>query len=273
MEQNIGLYWEKISSMTLEYLPRLGLALVVLWLGLRVIRQLERWMLAAFERNRINKDISPFLTSIITISLKVLLIFSVAGIVGIETTSFVAVLAAAGFAIGIALQGSLGNFAAGIIILVFRPFKVGDLVEVESQTGHVNEVQIFNTIITRLDNRMVIIPNAMAVNGIITNLSARKHLRLDLKVFIPYSEDFSRIESLLQEALRAVPKVLQDPAPFIGIENFDSHFITLTVRPYALTEDYWDVYFESYRQIKHTLGVNGIQMAYSEGVELGPIGG
>jgi len=272
MEAQLSFYWQKISTMTLEYLPKLALAAVVLWIGLRVIRQFSAWTNAVLERHHVNPDIRPFFGSIIGVSLKILLFFSVAGIVGIETTSFVAVLAAAGFAVGIALQGSLGNFAAGIIILVFRPYKVGDLIEVQENLGYVVEIQIFNTVISTLDNRTIIIPNTTTANGVVTNLSTRKYLRLDLKVNIPYQEDFNRIETILLEALQQTPKVLDQPAPFVGIEKFDSHYLVVTARPHAKTEDYWDVYFAAYRNIKRALHDHDVQVAYPEEVTLGVIG-
>ncbi|MCB0641723.1 MAG: mechanosensitive ion channel family protein, partial [Phaeodactylibacter sp.] len=214
----------------------------------------------------------PFVRSLVNVSLKVLLVFSIAGQVGVDVTSFVAVLAAAGFAIGMALQGSLSNFAAGVMILIFKPYKTGDLIDVEGQMGHVEQIQIFNTIITTLDNRTVIIPNSTAIGGIITNLSAKGSLRVDLTITMPYQEDFPRIRQILLDAVHNTPKVLPAPAPFVGIETFDSHNIILAVRPYANTEDYWEVYFSTNENIKKALSENGIQIAYSEGIELGPIG-
>ena len=192
--------------------------------------------------------------------------------VGIETTSFVAMLAAAGFAVGMALQGSLSNFAAGVMVLIFKPYTVGDLVEIDGETGHVEEIQIFNTILTNLDNRTTIIPNSMAMGGKITNLSVRGHLRIDLNVTMPYAEDFDKVKSIILQAIKSTPNVMQEPAPFVGIETFDSHNIVLAVRPYAKTEDYWQVYFDTYQNVKRALGENGIQVAYSEGVEMGKIG-
>lgn len=265
-------YVEQITNMVINYAPKLALAVIVLLIGLRIINRLSDGILKMMERSGISQDIRPFLGSMLGISLKILLLFSVAGIVGIETTSFVAVLAAAGFAVGMALQGSLSNFASGVMILIFRPYKVGDLVEVEEVMGHVEEIQIFNTIIVTLDNRTVILPNAVAVSGIITNLSAKKTLRVDLNVTMPYAEDFEKVETIILNALKETPKVLEEPAPYVGIETFDSHNIVLAVRPYANTEDYWDVYFESNRNVKKAMGEHGIQVAYSEGIELGNIG-
>lgn len=268
----ISTYADKIAEMVINYAPKIGLAVIVLLIGLRFINKIVDWLIKAMSKSGISQDIQPFLGSMLGISLKVLLLFSVAGIIGIETTSFVAVLAAAGFAVGMALQGSLSNFASGVMILIFRPYKVGDLIEVEDQTGNVDEIQIFNTIVTTLDNRTIIIPNSLAISGIITNLSTNKHLRVDLNVTMPYSEDFEKVEDIILSTLKETPKVLESPAPFVGIETFDSHNIVLAVRPYANTDDYWDVYFEANRRVKKALSQNGVKVAYSEGVEMGEIG-
>ncbi len=270
--ETVEKYIELITEMLIKYTPKVLLALVLLWIGFRVINRLVKSGLQAMQRSGLSADVSPFLASLGGILLKTLLIFSAAGIVGIETTSFVAALAAAGFAIGLALQGSLGNFAAGVIILIFRPYRAGDLVTIDDYTGHVTEVQIFNTIIATLDNRTVIVPNSEAINGAITNLSTRKILRVDLVVPMPYDEDFDKVEAIILEALRQTPHVLAEPAPFVGILEFDSHNVKLAVRPYTESEHYWDVYFEAYRRIKRALSEHNIAFAYSEGVEMGKIG-
>ena len=269
---DISSYLQQLTEMVIEYAPRLFLAALVLFIGMRIINRLVDFVTTMMDKNGLSEDIRPFLSSVMSVGLKLLLIFSVAGIIGIETTSFVAVLAAAGFAVGMALQGSLSNFASGVMILTFRPYRVGDLIQIDGTEGHVREIQIFNTVMITLDNRTIIVPNSMAISGIIINLSARKHLRVDLNVTMPYAEDFPKVEAIMLEALKATPKVLEEPAPFVGIETFDSHSIVLAVRPYCNTEDYWDVYFEANRNIKKALGENNIKVAYSEGVELGKIG-
>jgi small conductance mechanosensitive channel len=265
-------YIDFLQEQIWAYAPKIVLAILILIIGFWVIRRIINLIEKALDRSGVGPEIKPFLGSLISVGLKVLLIFSVAGILGIETTSFVAVLAALGFAVGMALQGSLSNFAAGVMILIFRPYKVHDLVTIEGESGHVKAIQIFNTIIITLDNRTIIIPNSTAIGGIITNLSAQQTLRLDLKVTMPYAEDFPKVQTIILEAIKSTPKVLETPEPFVGIETFDSHSIVLTVRPYANTEDYWDVYFEANKNIKQALSNHNIQVAYSEGVELGPIG-
>jgi len=255
-----------------EFLPKILIALLGLYLGFRILNRLVRIIGKGLEKSGMSEDIRPFLVSLINIGLKVILAFIIAGTVGIETTSIVALLGAAAFAVGIALQGSLENFAAGILVLLFKPYKVGDLIEVQDERGYVKEIQIFNTIIITLDNKTVIIPNSKANSDIITNFSDQKYLRVDLNVSMPYEEDFEKVKQILEEALQQTPKVLENPAPFVGIEEFDTHSIKLAVRPYAMTDDYWEVYFEASKNVKAALGQAGIKVAYSEGIELGNIG-
>lgn len=250
----------------------LVLGLIVLWVGMKVLNKVLDKLDDFMLKRGIDNDLRPFIHSLLSAILKMLLILMVAGMVGIPITSFVAILAAVSFAIGMALQGSLSNFASGIMILIFKPYRQGDLIDVDGKIGHVKEIQIFNTIIIGLDNKMVIIPNSLVMSGVITNLSAEGHLRVELSVNMPYSEDFAHVEGIILEAMKNTPKVIQDPAPLVGIHSYDSHYIILAVWPYALTEDYWDVYFNVNRNVKKALSENGIQVAYTEGMELGPIG-
>lgn len=263
MEQ-FSVYTAQFMNMLVEYTPKLLLALLLLIVGLAVINKLSDWASKAMKKRGVGDDIRPFLASMINVLLKVLLVFSVAEIVGIKTTSFVAMLAAIGFAVGLALQGSLSNFAAGILILIFRPYRTGDLIQVNNFTGHVIEIQILNTVIATADNRTVIVPNSVPISGIITNLSARKHLRVELKVAISITENFEKVQAILLETLRNIPQVLTDPAPFVGIHEFAIHNIVLDVQPYANVEDYWTVYYETYRQVKKVLGEHNIHVMFPE---------
>jgi len=169
----------KLIEMALQYAPKLVMAILLLIIGLWVINKLVVLIGNAMERGGVSRDILPFLQSLIGVLLKVMLLFSVAEIVGIQTTSFVAVLAAAGFAIGMALQGSLGNFASGVMILIFKPYRVEDVVEIGDNLGHITEIQIFNTIMRTFDNKTVVIPNGTAIGDVITNFTTNGYLRVD----------------------------------------------------------------------------------------------
>jgi small conductance mechanosensitive channel len=242
--------------------PKLVGAIIVFLIGLWIISALTKYIRKALERSSVDNDIVPFLSSVISVILKILLIFSVAGIIGIETTSFIALIGMAGLAIGMALQGTLGHLASGLMIMIFKPYRVGDLVSVQDQLGHVDEVQIFNTIITTLDNKKVIIPNGVATSGIITNLSTNEFLRVDLNIAMPYEEDFDKIQPIVMGALKATSKARTEPDPYVEIEKFDEHNVLLCARTHANTEDYWDVYFEAYKNVKAALGSHGIKVAY-----------
>ena len=231
-------------------------------IGLWIISGISGMATRAMQRSGLDKDVVPFLGTLLNVLLKVLLVLSIAGMVGIETTSFVALIGMVGLAIGMALQGTLGHFASGVMILMFKPYKQGDLIDIQGQIGHVEEVQVFNTVIRTPDNKRVVIPNGIATSGLITNLSAFNCLRVDLKIAMPYEEDFDKVKGIVLKALQATPKVLSDPAPVVEIESFGEHNVTLVVRPYATTADYWDVYFQSYRNIKQALGAQQIKVAY-----------
>jgi len=245
-----------------EWAPKLVGAIFVLIIGLWIIGKIMKVIEKGMKNSGLDQDVIPFLKSMISVIFKVLLVLSVAGMVGIETTSFVALIGMVGLAIGMALQGTLGHFASGVMILIFKPYKVGDLIDVQSQLGHVEEIQVFNTVIKTLDNKRVIIPNGQATSGTITNLSAHDLLRVDLNVAMPYEEDFDKVQKIILEAISNTPKALTDPAPTVEIEKFNEHNILLAVRPYATPADYWDVYFGTYRNVKAALGKNNIKVAY-----------
>lgn len=265
-------YLQQLGEMIIAYAPKIGLAILVLIIGIKIINKLAKLAAKAMERAGVSANILPFISSLVGISLKVLLIFSVAGIVGIETASFVAVLAAAGFAVGLALQGSLGNFAAGIIILIFKPYKVEDWIEVDGKFGKVEEIQIFNTWMVTPGLKTLIIPNGQIIENIVTNYSRKGFIRIELTVTMPYNESFPKVKDIILGELKAIPKVLNDPEPEVGIEAYDSHNLIVGVRPYVLPDDFWEVTFACYEKIKAAFHRNDIRVAYSEGVEMGEIG-
>jgi len=265
-------YLQKGIDYVLDILPNVLLGIAVLVIGLWLIKKLMKIVNVAFDKSGFSREIGSFLTSIVNILLKIFLLLSVAGIVGIDTAAFIGVLAAASFAVGMALQGSLSNFAAGIIILMFKPYKVGDWVEVQDKFGKVEDIQIFNTIVSTPGKKVLIIPNGEVISGIVTNFSKKGVIRMELNVTMPYEESFPKVKSIILKELQSIQKVLNDPEPEIGIENFESHNIVLAVRPYVIPDDYWEVYYEAYEKIKAAFSANDIRVAYSEGVEIGKIG-
>jgi small conductance mechanosensitive channel len=261
MEINIMESVQGLLDNLIAWAPKLISGLLVLIIGFWIVGWISRLVGKAMEKSGLDKDVRPFLQSLVSVVLKMLVVITAAGVVGIEVTAFAALIAAAGLAIGMALQGTLGHFASGVMILIFKPYRVGDLVDLQGQLGHVDEIQVFNTIITTLDHKKVIIPNGIATSGIMTNLSALGKLRVDLNVAMPYEEDFEKVQRIIAGALDKVSERLPD-APTIEIEKFAENNVLLAVRPYATPEAYWDVYFNSYKEIKKALGAAGITVAY-----------
>lgn len=253
-------------------LPNLAMGIAVLVIGFWLIKKVVKILKLSLTKAGLEVEIVSFLSSFANILLKVFLILSIAGLLGFDTAALIGVLAAASFAVGMALQGSLSNFAAGIIIVLFKPYKVGDWVEVQEKFGKIDEIQIFNTFVTTPGKKVLIIPNGEVISGIVTNFSKKGNIRMELNVTMPYAESFPRVKEIILKELNSHPKVLDTPQPEVGIETFDSHNVVLAVRPYVIPDDYWEVYYDTYALIKTAFHKNGIKVAYSEGVEIGEIG-
>ena len=256
-----------IKDMALGWAPKLAGAILIIVIGFWLVRMVTRMMGKAMDKSGIDQDLQPFLKSLVSVLLKILVVITAAGVVGIEMTAFAALIAAAGLAIGMALQGTLGHFASGVMILIFKPYRVGDLVDLQGQVGTVDEIQVFNTVLTSPDHRKVIIPNGIATSGIMRNLSTLGKLRVDLNVGMTYEDDFEKVRAVIQSALNKVTMKEADE-PTIEIQSFEAHGIKLAVRPYATPANYWDVYFNSYREIKKALGEAGIQVPYPVEIDI-----
>jgi small conductance mechanosensitive channel len=266
-------YLKTAGDMVIEYAPKVAGAIIIMLVGIRIINRLVRVTVRGMQARGIGAELTPFLGSIVGIGLKVLLFFTVAGVLGIDVASFVAVLAAAGFAVGLALQGSLSNFAAGIIIILFRPYKVDDWIQVPDEYfGQVKEIQIFNTILVTPGKKTLIVPNGEVINGVVTNFSQQGHIRLELSILMAYEESFPKLKQIILEALAEVPEIHHEPAPEVGIESYDTHNLVVAIRPYADPNNYWEATFAVNERVKSALSAHNVKMAYSEGVELGSIG-
>jgi len=251
-------------EMGLEYAPRLLLAIITLLVGLWLISAIGRVMRTSMEKSKVEPTLIPFTTGLVTWGLKVLLLVSVASMIGIATTSFIAVLGAAGLAIGLALQGSLANFAGGMLIMIFKPYKVGDLIESQGHLGVVKEVQIFNTILTSPHYKQIIVPNGTTSNGSIINYSVEGKIRVDLCVGIAYDENISKAKAVLMEVMNKHDKVIQDPAPFVGVLELADSSVNLAVRPHCHPDHYWDVFFDVNEAMKVALDENNISIPFPQ---------
>lgn len=260
--------WNKLLTdglaLVMNYGPKVLLAIVVLIIGRNIIGSLLKVLGRGMDKRGFDASLKPFLISLMNVAMNAMLLISVASMVGIETTSFVAILGAAGLAVGLALQGSLANFAGGVLILLFKPFKLGDLIEVGRHLGNVEEILIFNTLLLTPDNKVVIVPNASITNGDIVNYSRKGHLRVDLIVGIGYGEDMKKAKEVMLEALKATPKVCKEPVPTVAVCELGDSSVNFAVRPYANVEDYWDVYFNSLENVKRALDESKIEIPFPQ---------
>lgn len=264
MDIDFQKYYDQAIELVIDRGPDILLAILVLVVGLRIIKMVVKVMNKGFEARNIDNTLRPFISNLINWVLKVLLIVTVAGMIGIEDTSFVAIIGAAGLAIGFALQGTLANFAGGVLILIFKPFKAGDLIEAQGHLGVVEEIEIFVTKILTPDNRLVIIPNGALSNGSLKNLTAKDKVRVDLTIGIAYDEDVKLARTKLLEVMNNHAKVIQDPAPFVGVAELADSAINLAIRPWCNPADYWDVYFDILEGSKDALDAAGITIPFPQ---------
>jgi len=242
---------------------------ILIWvIGSWVIKKILKQTNKIMDKRGYEKSLQKFLLNLLGWTLKIVLIVTLLGVLGIETTSFAAILAAAGLAIGLALQGSLANFAGGVLIMIFKPFKIGDLIEAQGELGVVKEIEIFTTKINTPENKEVIIPNGTLSNGNIINYSTEGKLRVDLTIGIGYDEDIKEAKAVLLKALTDNPQVLNNPAPTVNVSELADSSVNFAVRPWATTADYWDVYFGTLESCKIALDKAGIEIPYPHAVEI-----
>ena len=265
-------YWDLFIDFCVTFTPKIMMALITLFVGFWLVKRVIKIIELSLDKAGLSPEIKGFAVSFVGAAIKVAVVLFAASFLGFEMTSIVGILAAASFAVAFALQGSLANLAAGILIMVFRPYKIGDMVEVNGRFGKVEDIKIFSTVLSTPGLKTLIIPNGKISEDTIINFSTRGSTRLELSVTMPYEESFPKVKEIILQTLETVPVVLKDPAPEVGIESFDSHNIILTVRPFVLPDDYWEGTFETLRLIKKAFNNHNIKVAYSEGVEIGPIG-
>lgn len=255
---------EKGMDLLLTYGPRALMALAVLLIGLWLIGLVGRTITRVMTKREMDPSLIPFLRSLATTLMKVMLIVSVVQMVGVETTSFVAVLGAAGLAVGLALSGTLQNFAGGVMILVFKPFKVGDVIEAQGHTGTVKAIKIFNTILTTPDNKTVILPNAPVSSGALVNYSTEATRRVDFTFGIGYGDDIDKARRVIEEIIAADDRVLKDPAHLIVVSELADSSVNFTVRVWVNSADYWDVNFHTIEEVKKRFDAAGISIPFPQ---------
>lgn len=257
---NFEAYSSTVTNFVMLYGVRLVSAIITLLIGLWVINWLNRMIYNLMVRKDVDISLRPFLKNLLAIIMRVLLIILVIAQLGFEMTSFIAILGSAGLAIGLALQGSLSNFAGGVLILTIKPFRVGDYIEAQGQAGTVNIINIFNTVIKTPDNKTIFIPNGPLANSVVVNYNIEMTRRVELKFAISVNNDIGKVRQLLQDLIKADERVLPDPAPVIVVTDFAEHALTISVRVWVNKENFWGLFWDMNERAKAAFEKEGIQM-------------
>ena len=262
-----GLTVAELTHIVVDYSIQIALKLVqvaLIWfVGRWLTRRLSSVVNLLMEKKDTNPTVRTFLMSLIDVVSLIILLIIIISVIGVDTSSFIALFASAGVAVGMALSGTLQNFAGGVIILMFRPFKVGDFIEAQGQAGTVKEIQIFNTLIKTGDNKIILVPNGPLSTGIINNYSRETVRRVDFTFSISYGDDFEQAKAVLEELIAADSRILNEPAaPFIVLSNLNTSSIDIVVRVWAKQIDYWDVYFDLNKAVYETFPKRGLNFPF-----------
>jgi small conductance mechanosensitive channel len=256
----VGNTWgANIKQFAMDYGPKILGAIIVYIVGQWVIKKLVHFIGRALSSDKFDVSLSKFLLSLVKVTFQLVLFLSIAGILGVNIMGFSAILAGAAVGIGAALNGSLGNLAGGVMMMIFKPFKVGDIIESQGQAGVVQELGIFNTVILTPENKTVILPNGAVSTGVIVNYNTAGFLRVDLNMAIANDQDIDKAREIAVAAMKQHPKVLQSPAPDFAVSSVSDFMTKIVVRPYTTQADYWEVYFGVTEMVKKAFDANGIQ--------------
>ena len=258
----------EIRDLVVEYSATYGLkviaALVILIVGKWLSRLLSNWLKRAMSRAGTDATLVSFVSNITYVALFAFTVVAALGQLGIQTASFVAIIGAAGLAIGLALQGSLSNFAAGVMLILFKPFRVGDFIEAGGTAGSVEEIKIFSTKLRSPDNKTIYVPNGQVYSGVITNYSEKETRRVDLVFGCGYEDDIKKAKDLLTSIVNQDPRILRDPAPTVAVLELADSSVNFVVRPWVKTSDYWAVHFDLHEQVKLRFDAEGISIPYPQ---------
>ena len=248
------------SSLSISLL----MALAILIIGRQLVKLILRLITVALEKSNVEDTVRIFVTNLLNTLLMILVFIAAINQLGIETTSIIAVLGAAGLAIGLALQGSLSNFAAGILIVIYRPYKVGDYIEAGNHAGTVKDIQIFSTVLKTPDNKIVVVPNGSIMNGSIVNYSGQDKRRIDLIISCSYEDDIDKVRSVLEDILKKEKRVLKDPKPQIAVAELADSSVNFIFRPWVKRTDYLPVYYSLLEEVKKRFDKEGISIPYPQ---------
>ena len=261
---SLDVFLTKMIDLGISVGSKIWLAIVVFLVGRWIVRRLNKLLAKILEKRHVEASLSTFVKSLVNITLTLLLIIVVIGVLGIETSSFIALFASAGVAIGMALSGTLQNFAGGVMILLFKPFKVGDTIEAQGQTGTVREIQIFNTILATPDNKIIIIPNGGLSTGLMKNYSKEATRRVDWEFGIAYGDDYTKAKAVIARLLDADGRVLKDPAYFIALTSLGESSVNIVVRAWVNAGDYWGVYFDMNEKVYKTFAEENLNIPFPQ---------
>ena len=261
---SLDVFLAKMIDLGISVGSKIVLAIVVFLVGRWIVRRLNKLLAKILEKRHVEASLSTFVKSLVNITLTLLLIIVVIGVLGIETSSFIALFASAGVAIGMALSGTLQNFAGGVMILLFKPFKVGDTIEAQGQSGTVREIQIFNTILATPDNKIIIIPNGGLSTGLMKNYSREATRRVDWEFGIAYGDDYTKAKAVIARLLDADGRVLKDPAYFIALTSLGESSVNIVVRAWVNAGDYWGVYFDMNEKVYKTFAEENLNIPFPQ---------
>lgn len=256
--------WDSLIELGVSFGSKLIAAILVLVIGANLIKWIKKWIKTSKKLDRIDDGVRSFLRSFCGIALYVVLFITIAMMLGIPTTSFITALASCGVAIGLAMQGSLSNFAGGLMILLFKPFRVGDYIEASGVSGTVDAITVVYTVLITPDNKKITVPNGTLTNSTIINYSAKDTRRVDLTFSTAYDADVEKVRAILDEVLANHPLVLSDPAPFARLSNHNESSLDYTVRAWCKAEDYWTVNFDLLETVKKEFDKNGIEIPFPQ---------
>lgn len=261
---NVEQIIDRLVNWSIEVGKDILAAVLIYIIGRFVIKQISRLLAKIFEKRKLEISVQTFLRSLVSLLLNLVLAFAIISKLGVETTSLAALLASAGVAVGMALSGNLSNFAGGLIILIFKPYKVGDYIETNDASGTVKEIQIFHTILTTLDNKIIYVPNGTLSSDAVTNYSRQVTRRAEWVFGVEYGEDYERVKAVLERIIAADDRILKDPAPFIGLGALSASSVDIKVRVWTKSSDYWDVYFDMNRIVYATFNKEGIGFPFPQ---------
>ncbi|ARP37258.1 small-conductance mechanosensitive channel MscS [Vibrio syngnathi] len=252
------------SDLFIQYGVNIISALIILFIGNLIVKAVANSVSKVLQKKKMDRAVVEFVHGLVRYLLFVIVLIAALGRLGVQTASVVAVIGAAGLAVGLALQGSLSNFAAGVLIVAFRPFKSGDYVEIGGVAGSVDSIQIFQTVLTTPDNKMVVVPNGSVIGSPITNYSRHDTRRIDLMIGVSYNADLQKTKALLTKICESDERVLKEPGVKVGVHTLADSSVNFVVRPWVSTADYWNVYFDLMQAIKEGLDNEGIEIPFPQ---------